>query len=410
MGGAETQARHLAEALLRNGVAVRVWSSTARDSFHPAETRYYPAGESVVHGVPVWRFVPSPADEQHIPRFFRHHPELLPPLERFAAHELRLLGTLLSSDELYAAIHADRSDSQFLFLPYAFPTTFWGALLAPQRSVVQTCLHDEPYARYSTYAFLFEQVRGLLCNSAAEAALVQRIVGLGPDRVHLVGEGIDLSSQGRAAVFRAWLHEQYPLLADDPLLLYVGRRDGSKNIPLLLAYMREYWALRGSRLRLLLIGPGTLDIPFSLDARQRADGPVLDLGFLADEQTKHDAYAAADMFVLLSRYESFSRVLMEAWLQERPAIVHRDCAVTADHCVRSGGGLLVDSFGAFAASLDLLLARSDIRQRLGERGRAYVLETCDWQVVAARTAALVLQPGVEKGLVDPFDRAEYHVL
>ncbi|NJO04373.1 MAG: glycosyltransferase family 4 protein [Chloroflexaceae bacterium] len=36
-GGAETQARSLAQTLHRQGVPVQVWASTGRDSFHPGE-------------------------------------------------------------------------------------------------------------------------------------------------------------------------------------------------------------------------------------------------------------------------------------------------------------------------------------------------------------------------------------
>ena len=92
------------------------------------------------------------------------------------------------------------------------------------------------------------------------------------------------------------------------LLLYVGRRDETKNIWLLLAYLREYWARRGTPLKLLLAGRDPIDLPRNLEPL------VYDLGFLSEQQ-KHDAYASADLFVQPSLYESFSIVLMEAWLQ-----------------------------------------------------------------------------------------------
>ncbi len=386
-GGAETQARSLARALHACGEDVRVWASTGHDSFHPGDDHHYPAGASELDGIPLWRYVPSPADEHGIPLFFRQHPDLLPPLANFATHELYLLGSLLSSDELYAAILAERERSLFIFIPYAFPTTFWGALLAPERSFLLPCLHDEPYAYYATYHYLFNQVRGILANSHPEAALAQRLYGLPAERLHVPGEGIDLSPRGDGAAFR----RQYGLKngsTDIPLLLYAGRRDDSKNIPLLLAYTREYWARRSLDFRLLLLGQGTLSLPAALDARRTTGAPLLDLGFVS-EQDKHNAYAAADVFVQPSLYESFSIVLMEAWLQGTPALVHRACDVTADHSQRSGGGLLFDGFGGFAAALDLLLAQPAVRHTLGTRGREYVLATCDWAGVARRTAAAV---------------------
>jgi glycosyltransferase involved in cell wall biosynthesis len=387
-GGAETQARSLARALHALGVAVRVWASTGRDSFHPGEEHHYPAGSSELDGIPLWRFPPTPADERGIPHFFRQRPDLLPPLDGFAPHELQLLGSLLGSDHLYEAVlqavTEERDQTRFIFIPYAFPTSFWGALLAREQSFLLPCLHDEPYARYVTYRYLFQQVRGVLANSHPEAELARRLYGLSDQQLHVPGEGIDLSPRGDGAAFRQ-CHELPDCL---PLLLYVGRRDASKNIPLLLSYSREYWARRGFPFRLLLAGRGDVPIPSRLDARRCPDAPLLDLGYIS-EQEKHNACAAADLFVLPSLYESFSIVLMEAWLQGTPALVHRDCNVTADHCQRSGGGLMFGDFGTFAAALDLLLARPTLRQTLGARGHAYVLATCDWEGVARRTAAAV---------------------
>ena len=62
------------------------------------------------------------------------------------------------------------------------------------------------------------------------------------------GEGIDLTQRGDGAAFRArhGLH--------GPLLMYAGRADLSKNIPLLLGYLREYWARRGTPLTLIRTG------------------------------------------------------------------------------------------------------------------------------------------------------------
>jgi glycosyltransferase involved in cell wall biosynthesis len=398
-GGAETQARSLAQAMRRVGAEVRVWASTGRDSFHPAnvpaDVDHYPAGHSTVDEIPVWRFRPDSAQQQNpgregVPRFFQKHPHLLPPLEQFSTHELRLLGTLLSSDELYEAILAEQMPNhRFIFIPYAFPTTFWGALIAPTQSYVLPCLHDEPYARYSTYRYLFSQVRGILCNSHPERELALRLYDVEEGRVYVPGEGIDLTPRGDGQRFRERYRERLCCSPDSSeypkLLLYAGRRDESKNIGLLLAYAREYWARRGSDIRLLLAGRDHIDhtsVPPSLQEL------VVDLGYL-EQQAKHDAYAAADIFIQPSLYESFSIVLMEAWLQGTPALVHGDCAVTADHCRRSGGGLSFDSFGSFAAALDILLPQPALRAAMGERGRQYVLATCCWEEVARQTLAAV---------------------
>lgn len=370
-GGAETQARQLAEAIGALGAPVEVWASDARDSFAPPAP-YYPAGRDELGGVPIRRFpiTPPRADPYVPPAVARRGLEKI--LPQFADHELRLLASLASSDDLLEAVASEGGGRQFLFVLYPFPTSFWGALLAGPRAHLLPCLHDEPYARYGTVRWLFGQARRALANSPAERELALRLYDLPAERVVTAGEGIDLTPVGDGAAFRA----RHGLRG--PLLMYAGRADLAKNTPLLLSYLREYWARRGGELRLIRTGRDPMALPPALHEL------VTDLGDVS-AQERHDAYAAADLFVQPSLHESFSIVLMEAWLQGTPALVHGDCAVTRGFAEASGGGLHFRNFGEFAAALDMLLPDAVLRTELGRRGRAFVLANCRWDDVARKT-------------------------
>lgn len=365
-GGAETQARQLVAALHAAGAPVEVWSTTARDAHAPFDP-FYPTGHNVVDDVPVRRFAPTRGTA------------LAPLVRRMAqypAHEIALLQSLTGSDALLQAMAAEREQRRWLFFLYAFPTSFWGAQIVKHRSVLVPCLHDEPYARYGTTRYLLRTVCAVLANSAPEQQLIRQLAGLSPERVPVVGAGIDLAQRGDGARFR----QEHGL--DGPLVLFVGRRDHSKNLPLLLAYWEAYLARHGPRAQLLVAGPGPLAIPEPLAPW------VIDLGFV-DEQTKQDAYAAADIFCMPSTLESFCLVLMEAWLQGTPALVHRDCAVTVQHCRDAHGGLRFGTYRQFEAALDLLLAEPATAQTLGAQGQAWVRRTCRWDDVAQRTLAML---------------------
>jgi glycosyltransferase involved in cell wall biosynthesis len=389
-GGAETQARQLAAALHALGVPVEVWSTDGRDSFSPP-VPHYRTGADVVDGVPVQRFPITP------PRPAPHEPYVPPAVQRvgppadwnsFPDHERRLLASLVSSDALLDAITAERDKRRFLFIPYPFPTTFWGTVLAGERGYLIPCLHDEPYARYTTYRWMFRHTRRVLANSPAERALALRLYNLPPDRVVTAGEGIDLTPRGDGAAFR----RRHGLRG--AVLRYAGRRDASKNFPMLLMYLREYWARRGTSLTLVLTGRDPVEIPAPLRPI------VLDLGDV-DIQERHDAYAAADVFIQPSTYESFSIVLMESWLQGAPALVNAHCDVTREAVEASGGGLSFDGFAGFAAALDLLLENRALRRALGARGRAWVLENCRWDDVARRTVAAIFEHEVPTSTTPP---------
>jgi glycosyltransferase involved in cell wall biosynthesis len=360
-GGAETQARQLVQALRNAGAPVEVWATTAKDAHAPL-TPFYPAGKNEVDGVLVRRFAPNTGTAL---------PALVQTAAQHPAHEVALLQSLTGSDQLLQTMAQERNRWRWLFFLYAFPTSFWGAQIVGERGALVPCLHDEPYARYSTTRRLLRAVHSVLANSVPEQHLICQIADLPPERVPVAGEGIALDKRGDGMRFR----QAHGL--EGPLVLFVGRRDHSKNLPLLLAYFEEYLARRGPRVKLVVAGPGTLDIPAPLKPF------VIDVGFL-DDTTKHDAYAAADIFCMPSTLESFCIVLMETWLQGTPALVHSDCAVTVHHCRESNGGLHFRSYHQFAAALDLLLADSAIRQQLGTQGQAWVRCTCRWEDVTRR--------------------------
>jgi len=104
-----------------------------------------------------------------------------------------------------------------------------------------------------------------------------------------------------------------------------------------------------------------------------------------------DACAGALLLCQPSVNESFSRVIMESWLNEVPVLVHADCAVTVGHCRRSGGGLWFGDFLEFSEAADLLAGDPELRRRLGAAGRRYVLAECSWDEVCARIARAVVE-------------------
>ena len=372
-GGAETHARQLAGALLAAGVPIEVWTTTARDARAPTEP-YYRPGDDEVEGVPVRRF---PATRGELPALARRDPRRFG-LEQFPHHEINLLRSLTGSDALLARIEAERASRRWIFFLYAFPLSFFGATIAGERGYLIPCLHDEPYARYGTTRHLLRTVRHVLANSEPEAALIRTLADLPLDRCSVAGEGIDLDARGDGAAFRRARG------LDGPLLFFTGRRDHSKNFPLLLAYVEEYWARHGRAFTLLAGGPGPLAVPPALREW------VLDLGYLSTQE-KHDAYAAADIFCMPSLLESFCIAVMEAWLQGTPVLVHGDCAVTVDHARRSNGGLWFRDYHELDAALTLLLRRPELAARLGAQGRRWVRAECRWEDVVRRLLAVVYE-------------------
>lgn len=377
-GGAEVAARKLAIALYQAGASVEVWSTTARDLFAPRQA-HYPVGDQHDMGVPVRRFALSPAlSIGDIPLVVRRHAASMRQLAAIAPddQELRVLSSHPHSDDLLVAIRDASPERTFIFVPYPLPVCTWGVFLAAEQSYVLPCMHDEPYAYHRITRWQMQHARGLLANSRAEREFLCQTYQLPPERVALTRLGIDLQVHGDGAAFRRQHNIQ------TPMLFFAGRRDVSKNVPLLIHYVQEYIVRRQRMVTLVLSGRDTL----ALTSYQQLF--VRDVGFLS-EQEKSDAFAACDVFVHAGTQESFAFVLMEAWLQGRPALVNRACAVTSDAVSEAQAGMHFADFGEFAAALDLLLANPQLANELGQAGRAYVTSQCQWSDVAQRVLAAV---------------------
>ena len=84
-----------------------------------------------------------------------------------------------------------------------------------------------------------------------------------------------------------------------------------------------------------------------------------------DEADKWDIVRDALVAVSPSALESFSLVVVEAWVDRVPVLVNGACGPTREHCERSGGGLWFTSYPEFEAVLDRLV----VRRRAARRAR-----------------------------------------
>jgi glycosyltransferase involved in cell wall biosynthesis len=279
------------------------------------------------------------------------------------------------SPELYKYLAGHGSDYDLMiFMPYLFGTTIYGSALWPEKSVICPCLHDEPYAFFADVRLMLQSARGLMFLSAPEQTLAERRLGVRHAAARLIGVGMDpLSADGER--FR----RKFGLTGS--FLLYAGRLDPMKNVMQLLSYFLAYREARPeSEFKLVLAGSGPLSIP--------SHPAIVQIGFLTSDDL-HDACAAAKVLCQPSLVESFSIVLMEAWLAGTPVLVHGHCPVTRYHVLRSSGGLYYTSAEEFIATLDWLLDHRQKRKQMGEQGRSYVLRESSWPTVLDRFRAAV---------------------
>ena len=367
-GGAEAECRRTVENLHQRGVAVEVWTTCLRDFEGDWSLNHYRVGDYQVEGVLVKRFAVSRRNGE---LFGRLNQQIMSgePLTR--EEETLFFEHMINSPGLSQHIERHGSDVLLVFIPYLFSTTFFGARIHPHRTFIIPCLHDEGYSRLPLLQECYHRVRGLIFHTRAEMELGIDRFRLRADQCLLFGEGIDTDLTPVPERFRG----KYAL--KDPYVLYAGRRDAGKNTPLLMNYFALYKKRFPSPLRLVLIGNVLVRIPL-----ERRDD-IFDFGFVP-RQDKIDAYGGAALFCQPSVMESFSIVIMEAWLCGTPVLVNARCPVTVEHCRQGQGGLFFEDYLEFEGCLQALLEQPDLSRSLAENGRRYVLDHFHWDRVSEK--------------------------
>jgi glycosyltransferase involved in cell wall biosynthesis len=278
------------------------------------------------------------------------------------------MGPQLQNQRSWLLENADRFDVA-VFMTYLYSTTTAGLPTLSNRlpTILQPTAHDEPSIYVSLFQSLFRQPDAFLFFTPEERSIVERIFHI-ESKGNTVGIGIDQSSKpGVGERFR-----QDHNLGTAPYLLYVGRLDPSKGVGELMNFFIEMKKRTASDLMLVLAGDAQIDIPNHADIRLT--------GFL-DEQGKRDALSGSLALVQSSYFESFSIVLCESWVQNRPALVQGKCEVLRGQAMRSGGAIPYEGFAEFEESVDFLLNNPEVANRMGLSGHEYVRQNYGWDTV-----------------------------
>lgn len=365
VGGSEAMMGEAARGLAARGHTVEVLTTTARS--HVSWANEFPAGTEVDRSVTVRRFRTVTGRGRLSAAELESRVQRAERLTR--AEEIAWVNGRFSVPDLYLFLSAQahRYDA-LVFSPYLFWSTIYGAEVAPARSIIMPCLHDEPYAWLSLVRASLSTVAGLWFLSEPEHLLGHRVApGLAPSH-RVVGGAVEVPDSYDPAGFR----ERHRL--QRPFLLYAGRREDGKGWRQLLADFAGALAVEDLPFDLVTIGVGAPNVPAALAER------VIDLGFLESDEVP-SAFAAAEAILQPSVNESFSRTVMEAWLARTPVIASALGEVVTWHCERSGAGLTYADEAEFTQCLRFLADSPKAAAALAERGREYVLTNYTWDIV-----------------------------
>ncbi|HEY0607324.1 MAG TPA: glycosyltransferase family 4 protein [Herpetosiphonaceae bacterium] len=399
-GGSELYFQEFSEQLVADGHQVTVLTTNAwdLDHFWAAGRKTIDEPETMHNGVRIKRFpverIPGPPIVYPILR--RLMVELgrltatTPLLRRMALLTPRvpqLQRYLATTGEHFDLVHTTNITLDFTILPTL--------RFAQRRAIPHLCtpfVHlGEPGKRqivqYYTQPHQIEilrQSRRVMVQTTLEGDELRRL-GIPDDRLRLIGCWVrpETLVGGLAERFR----REHNL--HGPIVLSIGAAAYDKGTMHTIEAMQHVWQ-SGSDATLVLIAGTTLAqfeqfyaaLPESIKRR------IL-LIRAAPHQTKLDALAAADVYVMPSRTDSFGIVYLEAWIYDVPVIGARAGGVPAviDH---EQDGLLVD-FGdvdALAREIQRLLGDRELARRLGVAGHAKVLRQLTFEQQYARIRAV----------------------
>lgn len=364
MGGAETLLKNLATQAASSGRDVTFLTTCARDHFTWANE--LPAGPRQINSMEVIFF---PVDENRdLDAFFQAQERISSVGKVTEEDENVWLKNNVNSSALCEHLREYGHEYDRIVMgPYLFGLIYFASQIHPAKTLLVPCLHDEPFARLKSFQQMFRSVRGFMFNSEPERDLACRLFCLESQGLSIVGMGLDPFDVDPTAFSAA-----HDLKA--PYVIYCGRREPLKGTPLLIDYIAAFRSRTGHDVKLVFTGTGPVDVSSDLAPH------VLDLGFVSEKE-KHEAMAGAIAFCHPSVNESLGIVILESWLARTPTLVHGKSEVLRYQCQRSNGGLWFRSYPEFEEELLLLLDNENLRKRLGEAGREYVLRQYSWEAI-----------------------------
>src|SRR6266851_1207549 len=203
----------------------------------------------------------------------------------------------------------------------------WLALRQCTASVLERIgIALNPYHRYvcSAEQQMFEhpRLRAVICNSKMVRDEVRRTFRIGREKLHVIYNGVDVEHfhPRKRETLRGVTRAELGCRPRDTLFLFVGSGFSRKGLA---AAIDALAAAANSAFWLLVVGRDREEARFARQAR--AAGLAERVRFLGGRDDVRPLYAAADCFILPSRYDPFPNTALEALAMGLPAIVSSRC-------------------------------------------------------------------------------------
>ena len=382
-GGMNVYIRELSKELAKRGCHV--------DIFTRSQNAEIPMVVPFKEGIRIIHLKAGPEAPYDKNQVWSHLPEFLDNLEQFTREEQHTYNLIHSHYWLSGWVGAQISKQQNTPLLHMFHTMGYF-----KNRATKPLGEHEPPIRLDSEAQLVKHADHLMVSNHREKVQMVWTYGVPAEKISVIPCGVDPSLFSPRNSTQAKAHLGLP---DKRYILFVGRIDPVKGIDTLLRAIKRVKEARNARedVHLLIIG-GDLD---HTEAGQNSEinklkrltetlgikDMVTFLGAQRQDQLPY-FYAAADMCILPSRYESFGMVALEAMACGTPVIASKVGGL-ASFIQNEMSGLLIpeEDEESLAEKILLLLTDTSFKDTLGGEARNRALEF-SWPVVTQQVLSL----------------------
>jgi UDP-glucose:(heptosyl)LPS alpha-1,3-glucosyltransferase len=209
-----------------------------------------------------------------------------------------------------------------------------------------------------------------------------------PQRVTVIHPGVDLNDYATAdkRLIRGDIRKEYGFRSEEPIILFASMNFEIKGLDAIMLSLAKLKARQHS-FKLLIAGKGNLRKYTQMAREANIADEVVFTGMLSKEKLIR-LYLAGDMYIMLSKFDTFGMVVLEAMAAGLPVIISSN--VGAKDLVQEGenGFIISDTSDAdYIAAKIALLLDENIRRQMAEAAYQTASQNT-WDDVTKKYAAI----------------------
>jgi glycosyltransferase involved in cell wall biosynthesis len=269
------------------------------------------------------------------------------------------------------------SSVHYLFADYGKWRKVWRN---PKPFVLYGALHLADRAIPQKYLERIKFCDQYIANTQFESDYLVR-KGIDEKKINVIGTATDILSYTKNLPSAADIRMKYHLNENDKVIVYLGRQEAFKGLPVLLDAFSQ-WQKKEPDAKLIIAG-ATGNYTGTLKDAALSNERIKIFCDISDEQ-KCELLNMCDTLALPSKEESFGVVFLEAWSFKKP-VIGANIGAIASLIDENENGLLfqADNATSLYACIEQLMNDQSKRIEMGLAGFNKVRDSYTWDKIAA---------------------------